>query len=95
MDDNLPALELLASTHVFPGPYVFKVIAQASDGFLAQALAAVRMALNDDADPPYRLRETASGRHIAVTLQPVVQSPQQVLAVYRRLKLLAGLVVLW
>lgn len=93
--DHLPAIELLESTHTFPGPYTFKVIGLAERGFVARAIAAVREELADPVDPPYRVRETASGRHVAVTVEPQVQTADQVLAVYRRLKLMAGLVVLW
>jgi uncharacterized protein len=58
-------------------------------------VAAVRAKLGDDADPPYRVRESAGGRHTAVTLEPVVQTARQVLAVYRRLGKIAGLVMLF
>jgi putative lipoic acid-binding regulatory protein len=93
--DELPAIELLESTHSFPGPYMFKVIGRASSGFMARTVAAVREAMAADSDPPFRVRETTGGRHIAVTLQPTVQTPQQVLAIYRRLRGLVGLVLLW
>jgi putative lipoic acid-binding regulatory protein len=92
---ELPALELLESTHTFPGPYMFKVIGKSERGFVARAVAAVREELENPVDPPYRVREAAGGRHVAVTLQPTVQNAQQVLDVYGRLRLLVGLVVLW
>jgi hypothetical protein len=93
--DELPAIELLESTHKFPGPYMFKVIGKSERGFVARTVAAVRDVLADEVDPPFRVRETASGRHIAVTLQPTVESAEQVLAVYARLRLLVGLVLLF
>jgi putative lipoic acid-binding regulatory protein len=92
---ELPAIELLESTHTFPGPYIFKVIGRAETGFVARTVAAVREALAGEVDPPYRMRESVGGRHIAITLQPTVQTAQQVLAVYRRLRPLVGLVMLW
>jgi putative lipoic acid-binding regulatory protein len=92
--EDLPAIELLENTHTFPGPYTFKVIGLAERGFVARAVAAVRDELAGAVDPPYRVRETASGRHVAVTVEPEVQTARQVLAVYRRLKVIAGLVVL-
>jgi putative lipoic acid-binding regulatory protein len=92
---ELPAIELLESTHQFPGPYVFKVIGRVERGFVARAVAAVRDELDCDVDPPYKTREARGGQHIAVTLEPQVQSALQVLAVYRRLRAMNGLVMLW
>jgi putative lipoic acid-binding regulatory protein len=93
--EELPAIELLENTHTFPGPYTFKVIGRAERGFVARAVAAVRDALAEEVDPPYRVRETPNGRHVAVTVEPRVQTAHQVLAVYRRLQVIAGLVMLW
>ena len=92
---ELPAIELLESTHTFPGPYTFKVIGKTDNGFVARTVAAVRDALGDAEDPPYRVRESVGGRHTAVTLEPQVQTARQVLAVYRRLHDTVGLVMLW
>ena len=92
---ELPAIELLESTHTFPGPYIFKVIGRSERGFVARAVAAVRDTLACAVDPPYKTREARGGQHIAVTLEPEVQSAWQVLAVYRRLRAMAGLVMLW
>ena len=93
--DQLPAIELLESTHTFPGPYIFKVIGGAERGFVARTVAAVRDALAIEVDPPYQTRDARGGQHVAVTLEPHVQSAWQVLAVYRRLRAMAGLVMLW
>lgn len=90
---TLPAIELLESTHVFPGVYVWKVIGRAEGGFIGRVVAAVRDQLECDVDPPYRVRETAGGRHVAVTLEPFVNSAWDVLAVYGRIQELAGLVL--
>jgi putative lipoic acid-binding regulatory protein len=92
---DLPAIELLESTHQFPGPYMFKVIGRSENGFVARVVAAVRDELAEPADPPFKVRETTGGRHVAITLDPTVQTAQQVLAVYRRIQRMAGLVVLW
>jgi putative lipoic acid-binding regulatory protein len=92
---ELPAIELLESTHTFPGPYTFKVIGKTDPGFVARIVAAVRDTLGCDQDLPYRVRESVGGRHIAVTLEPVVQTAHEVIAVYRRLGPTAGLVFLW
>jgi putative lipoic acid-binding regulatory protein len=91
----MPPIQLLEATHAFPGPYMFKVIGRSDQGFAARVVAAVRDELAEESDPPFRVRETAGGRHVAVTLTPVVQTAEQVLAVYRRIRPLAGLVMLW
>ena len=85
------SIELLEKTHVFPCPYTFKLIGREEQGFVARAVTEVRLALNADRDPPYTVRSTADGKHIAVSLEPVVYSAQQVLAVYERVRDLAGL----
>ena len=56
---------------------------------------AVREELASEVDPPYRVRESVGGRHIAVTLEPRVETAKQVLDVYRRLGSMVGLVMLW
>jgi putative lipoic acid-binding regulatory protein len=93
--DNVQAVDLLESTHTFPGPYTFKVIGRSERGFAARAIAAVREELEGEVDPPFRVRDTAGGRHTAVTLEPTVESAWQVIAVYQRLQMLSGLVLLW
>jgi putative lipoic acid-binding regulatory protein len=92
---ELPTVEILEDTHTFPGPYLFKVIGRAENGFVARAVAAAREALAWEEDPPYRVRETPGGRHVAVTLEPTVQTAEQVLAIYRRLRNTPGLVMFW
>ncbi|MBI3860518.1 MAG: DUF493 domain-containing protein [Planctomycetia bacterium] len=89
--DNLPSIELLDQTHEFPGPYTFKAIGRPEGGFVARIVAAVREQLENETDPPYRVRETAAGRHVAVTIEPQVQSAWDVLAVYQRLGQVAGI----
>jgi putative lipoic acid-binding regulatory protein len=92
--DHLPSIELLERTHIFPGPYMFKIIGRVEDGFVARVVAGVREELAALADPPYRVRKAADGRHVSVTLEPTVQSAAQVLAVYRRIRGMAGLVMM-
>jgi putative lipoic acid-binding regulatory protein len=91
---TLPAIELLEATHRFPGKFMFKVIGRADKGFAARVVAAVREELAESIDPPFRLRHTVGGRHVAVTLEPTVQTVHQVLAVYRRLRRIPGLVMM-
>lgn len=90
-----PSIELLEATHTFPGKYVFKAIGLIGDDFQGRVIAAVRAELQQTFDPPYETRETSSGRHIAVTIEPWVETPEQILAIYGRLKAEAGLVMLF
>jgi uncharacterized protein len=94
MNSSRPTCELLEQTHSFPCPYVFKAIGKADRGFQARVVAAVREELEFAIDPPSRVREAVGGRHLSITLEPVVQSAQQVLAIYRRLEALEGMVML-
>jgi uncharacterized protein len=89
------AIELLQANHKFPGPYLFKAIGRQEKGFVARVVAAVRDEMAEPIDPPYKVRESAGGRHVSVSVEPVMQTAQQVLAVYRRIQSVAGLVILW
>jgi putative lipoic acid-binding regulatory protein len=91
---ELPAIELLEATHQFPGKFMFKAIGRSENGFAARVVAAVRDELANDADPPFRLRHTANSLHVAVTVEPTVQRVEQVLAVFRRIKRIPGLVMM-
>lgn len=95
MKSSLPTIDLLEKTHAFPCPYLFKIVGKAEAGFLAQVIAIVRDVLLSETDPPYRLREAVGGRHVSVTVEPVVQSADQVLAIYRRLSGLDGVVMMF
>ncbi|MEZ6130459.1 MAG: DUF493 domain-containing protein [Planctomycetaceae bacterium] len=91
---SLPSVEILEAHHSFPGPYIFKVIGDADGNFTGRVVFAVRDELQIEMDPPYTLRNTKTGRHVAITLEPTCQSPQQVLAIYSRLMGMDGIVML-
>ena len=91
---EMPSIELLERTHDFPGRFVFKVIGRVENGFAARVVAAVREELACEVDPPHRMREAVGGRHVAVTLEPDIESAEQVLAVYRRVRGIPGLVMM-
>ena len=91
---NLPAIELLEARHAFPCHYTFKVIGYADGNFTARVVSCVRDELQMQADPPFSLRNTEHGRHVAVTIEPMCDSSQQVLAIYSRLSGLDGRVML-
>lgn len=87
-------LDLLLSVHNFPGPYTWKVIGRTENGFVDRVLTEFRDALDLEFDPPYTTRETAAGRHIALTVEPWMDSADDVLDLYTRLRETEGLVVL-
>ncbi len=93
--DDLPSIELLESIHRFPCAYTFKAIGRTENGFAARVVAAVRDELSEAVDPPHHFREAVGGRHVAVTLEPMIQTAEQVLAVYRRIMKIEGLVLLF
>ena len=94
MPEGLPNEELLDSIHSFPCPFRFKVIGNASDHFVGRVLAAFRLELPDGSEPSFSTRTTSGGRHVCVTVEPVMQSATDVIAVYARLRDLEGLVML-
>ncbi len=91
---QLPPQELLDATHRFPGKFLFKAIGRCEDEFAARVVAVVREALSHDFDPPHELRHTSGGRHVAVTVEPWVESSAQVLVIFARIRELPGLVML-
>ncbi len=88
------ARELLAATHPFPGVYTIKAIGRARPGFVDHIVQAARCALERAADVQHSVRTTPQGRHVAVTLQLSVLTPEEVLAVYAALKTIEGLSLL-
>jgi len=92
--EDLPSIELLESVHHFPGPYIFKAIGRSDNGFVGRVVAAVRDELSQTTDPPFSFRQAVGGRHVAVTLEPTVQTAKQVLDIYRRIRAVVGLVML-
>jgi putative lipoic acid-binding regulatory protein len=91
---SLPSVEILESSHVFPGPYLFKVIGHAEGNFTGRVVFTVRDELQLEEDPPYTLRNTQNGRHVAISLEPDCETPQQVIAIYSRLMGMDGIVML-
>jgi uncharacterized protein len=87
-------LESLETYHKFPGEYTFKAIGRNPEGFVPLVLAAVAEELGDSDELPHAVKETPNGRHISVTLTPVVESAQHVMRIYQRLQTLDDLVML-
>ena len=86
-------IELLQEQHQFPCTFTFKAIGRSSAGFAAQVVSAVRQELDGTEDPPHSLRQTSGGRHVAITVEPVVETATQVLAIHRAIGEIDGLVV--
>lgn len=91
-DDRPNFLELLQNNHEFPGTYMFKVIGEPADGFIARVLLLFRQELNLSSDPPFVLRQSSGGKYVAITLTPYMMTAEEVMDVYRRLHLLDGIV---
>ena len=90
---GMPTVELLESQYDFPCRFTMKAIGKVEDDFVLRVVFAVRDELNMTADPAFRTNETKGGRHVSVTVEPVFETPQQVLALYSRLSQLDGLVM--
>lgn len=93
MDHRL-SIDLLESTHQFPGQYQIKAIGTADHGFELRVVEAVASELATPSELDYSVRTTPGGRHVAVTLDVTVQTAEQVRLIYARLRDLPGLVFL-
>jgi putative lipoic acid-binding regulatory protein len=87
-------VDLLESTHAFPGTYTIKAIGSADDDFADRVVAAVSEHLPAASDLDYSIRAAKGGRHVAVTLQLTVQNAEQIRAVYTALQGVSGLTLL-
>lgn len=93
--DNRPSVELLESVHQFPGTYQIKAIGVSENDFADRVVAAVQDELPAPSDLEHSIRFTRGGRHVAITLDVTVQTPEQVRAIYERLQQIAGLTLLF
>jgi putative lipoic acid-binding regulatory protein len=92
--DHRPTVELLESTHLFPGVYKIKAIGRSYDDFESRVIEAACSHLPARSDLDYSVRTTPGGRHIAVTLDISVQTAEQVRAIYAEIRELDGLTLL-
>ncbi|MBX3441703.1 MAG: DUF493 domain-containing protein [Planctomyces sp.] len=93
--DYAPSVELLEATHVFPGPYMFKVVGHTSDNFVGRVVSTVRCGLPEDLEPAFSTRRTANGRHVCVTIEPELPTAEAVIELYARLRDVDGVVMLF
>lgn len=89
--DHRPSVELLESSHTFPGVYRIKVIGSVADDFEDRVLNIVREEVAAASDVEYSSRATPGGRHVALTLDIIVQSAEQVRSLYARIETVEGL----
>ena len=92
--DPMTKEELLAAHHEFPGPFRIKAIGAGGGNFSERIVAAITLELIGTDGMEYTVRDTAGGRHQAITVNLQVQSPEHVLAIYARLRAVEGLTIL-
>ena len=92
--DTRPSTDLLESTHSFPGVYKIKAIGQNQADFETRLLETVRAELFGASELEHSVRSTQGGRHVAVTLDVIVQSAEQVRGLYAKIRELDGLLYL-
>ncbi|HEX8201858.1 MAG TPA: DUF493 domain-containing protein [Isosphaeraceae bacterium] len=93
--DNRPSIDLLESTHLFPGTYQIRAIGRTDDDFAGRVIAAVVDELAAPSDLDHSIRTTPGGRHVSVTLDITVQTASQVRSIYASIQALEGLVLLF
>ena len=84
-------MELLESTHLFPGVYTIKAIGRSEDEFERRVVDAVVSHLAAASDLDYSVRTTPGGRHVALTLDISVQTAEQVRSIYAEVREIDGL----
>ncbi len=93
--DHRPSVELLESTHLFPGVYRIKAIGRSDNDFEQRVIAAVVSQLAAASDLDYSVRSTPGGRHVALTLDVSVQTAEQVRSIYAEVREIKGLTLLF
>ena len=93
--DHRPSLDLLESTHSFPGVYQIKAIGTADRDFETRVVETVVSELAGASEVDYTVRTTPGGRHVALTLDITVQTAEQVRGIYASLRELKGLTLLF
>lgn len=86
------ALELLNATHDFPCPFTIKVIGLAKDDFELRVVELIKSVLDVDSVSA-STKETPKKKHVSVTVEPVVQSAEQVLLLYDKIRSVEGVVM--
>lgn len=79
---GLPSIELLESTHTFPGTFTIKAFGDNSEAFIDAARAAAVGVSGSDARVNLSYRASSKGNHGCVTLDVWVEQAHQVHALY-------------
>lgn len=92
-EEDLQFLALLRAQHRFPGPFTMKVLCRNTAGIVDLVLDAAcgPEGLPRPADPP-GLKCSSGGRFVSVTLDLHLDDARQVLAVYRSLRAVPGVI---
>ncbi len=93
--DHRPSIDLLESTHQFPGTYTIKAIGRAEADFERRVVEVAVARLAAPSDLEHSVRATRGGRHVAVTLQLTVQTAEQVRSIYAEVRDVPGLTLLF
>ncbi len=81
----------LVAVHDFPETYMFKVIGENSQDFIARVVQVAVQALSRTEElEEVKTRESRSGKHVSVTLLTRVEDADTVLDVYEVMKLVRG-----
>ena len=86
---KIPSVELLNSTHLFPGDYTFKIIAETDLALAQQVHLAIQ--IPSVTLPRISFRRSHGGKFTAVTLEVEVASADVVVDLYYRLLTIKGL----
>lgn len=90
MADRDELLERLNDVHEFPCDYLFKVIGENSDAFVARVTQAAINVVGASARARITTRESSGGKHLAVSMTVQLQDAESVLEVYSLLSGLEG-----
>jgi putative lipoic acid-binding regulatory protein len=92
--DQAQTIELLNATHAFPCPFSLKVIGKASDDFVTRIVAVVQSQLRgEEITFDYSTRTTPGGRHVSVTMEPILESAEHVLRIYGEIQTVEGVIM--
>ncbi|MGF1510516.1 MAG: DUF493 domain-containing protein [Myxococcota bacterium] len=93
MTDHETFLEKLRAVHTFPTRYTFKLIGSSQATLEADARTALHNEV-PDADPDVRVRSSAHGNHLSVTLEVEMPDAETVARVYQAFHQIDGLAML-
>jgi putative lipoic acid-binding regulatory protein len=93
-DPHQRSVDLLNATHSFPCPVMVKVIGNNQESFVDAVVSVIRDELELAFDPSVRRRETRSGKHVSLTIEPTFDDAEQVLSLYEKIRKIDGVIML-